>query len=253
MKSLGKIVLFVTVTFLVWSLWAPEVYAAGISRGARSSAPMFTGNMALGIGFSTVSASQDDLNSAIDAAHSADSSVSTKSLGSAYEFFVNWIYHLDNSTYAFVFRPSYFMQSATGSGNAGSYDYKLTGYTVFPMMRIYPLENNFIHFFMQGGLGYGSLGGDIQAGASSLTFSGSAFGAIGGIGVDFCFTEVHCLTIEGNMRYLPIARNLSTGGTCTSIPGISQCGNSSEVEHNSSDLSTTMSGIQGVVAYTMNF
>lgn len=252
MKSLGKVVLFLTVTLLVWSLWTPEVFAAGISRSSRSSAPVFTGDMALGIGLSTVSASQDDLNGAIDDAHTS-AAASTKNLGSAYELFVNWIYHLDNSSYAFVLRPSYFMQSATGSGTGGSYDYKLTGYTLFPMFRLYPLENSFIHFFMQGGLGYGALGGDIQAGASSLTFKGSAFGAVGGIGVDFCFTEVHCLTIEGNMRYLPIERNVSTGGTCTSIPGISQCGNSTEVERNSNDLKTTMSGVQGAVAYTMNF
>lgn len=255
MNSFGKIVLFIAATLLAWGLWTPEAFALSSGRSGRaSSSPMFTGDMALGIGLSYTSASQDDLNGAIDDANtSTTGGISTKNLGAAWELWVNWIYRLERSNYAVVFRPSYFTQSTTGSGNGGSYDYKLNGYTFFPMFRLYPLENSFIHFFMQGGLGYGALNGDIQAGANSLTFKGSAFGAVGGIGVDFCFTDVHCLTIEGNLRYLPIERNISTGGTCTNMPGMSQCGNSSEVERNGNDLKTSMSGVQGIVGYTMMF
>lgn len=109
---------------------------------------------------------------------------------------------------------------------------------------------------MQTGLGYGNLSGSITAGSRNLDFKGSAFGAMGGIGVEFCFTDSHCMTVEGNIRYMPIERNLSTGGSCSSasdIPGISQCGGSGEVERNNNDLQTTMSGVQGLIGYTMNF
>lgn len=254
MKSFGKIILFITATLVVWSLWTPDAYA---QRRGLSTRGGFSGDMALGIGFSYTGVSQDDLNSAIDNANTSTAGgISTKNLGSAYELFVNFIYRMERSSYALVFRPSYMTQSTTGSGSTGSFDYKLNGYTVFPMFRLYALENDFIHFFMQGGLGYGSLSGDITAGPSNLTFSGSAFGAVGGIGVDFCFTEAHCLTVEGNMRYLPIERNISTGGNCSAsqtIPGISQCGSSMEVERNNNDLKTSMSGVQGILAYTLKF
>lgn len=222
-------------------------------RGAVSG-PMFTGAMSLGLGISTVGATQSDLNDVIDADVAANGA-NTKNLGSAYEFFAQWTYRFDRSNYALVLRPSYFMQEQSGSAANGSHDYKLNGYTIFPIFRLYALENAFIHFFLQGGLGYGSLEANITAGPQSLKFKGSAFGVMGGIGADFCFTETHCLTVEGNMRYLPIERNVTSGGTCTSgsMAGISQCGGNTEVERNNSDLGTTMSGIQGAVSYTMNF
>jgi hypothetical protein len=144
------------------------------------------------------------------------------------------------------------MQTADGGG----YKYDLKGFTIFPMFRLYALENYFIKFYFQTGLGYGNLDGSISApNGHSVDFKGGAFGAVGGIGVDFCFTDAHCLTVEGNMRYLPIERNLATGGNCSGgdIPGVSQCGSGNEIERNGSDLKTTMSGIQGLIGYTMNF
>lgn len=220
----------------------------------RRGSPSLAGDMALGIGISTVSAGQDDLNGAIDDAVTSNGA-STKNLGSAWEIAANWMYRFERTMYAMLIRPSYFMQSTDGSGTGGSYDYKLTGYTVFPIFRLYALENNFIQFFLQAGLGYGSLSGDITAGTQTLQFKGSAFGAMGGIGVDFCFTEAHCVTVEGNLRYLPIERNVSSGGNCTdgSISGISQCGGTKEVERAGADLKTTMSGVQGLIGYTMKF
>jgi hypothetical protein len=106
---------------------------------------------------------------------------------------------------------------------------------------------------MQGGLGYGSLKGSLDINANTVDFEGSAFGAMGGMGVDFCFTEAHCLTIEGNVRYLPIERNKVTGGNCTTMTGTTQCTVGSELEINDKDAGTTMSGIQGLIGYTMNF
>jgi len=251
MRTLNKVGLFLSTVLLLSLVSAQDANAQrrfGSSRG-------LTGDMALGIGISTVSAGQDDLNGAIDDAVS-QRSASTKNLGNAWEFYANWSYRFSGTMYAFVFRPSYFTQKTEGSGTGGSYDYSLTGFTVFPIFRIYPLENSFIKFYMQTGLGYGSLNGSITAGDKSLDFKGSAFGAMGGIGVDFCFTDAHCLTVEGNLRYMPIERNITSGGNCTTgsdIPGISQCGGSSEVERGNSDLRTTMSGVQGLIGYTMNF
>lgn len=244
MKMFHRFGLF-TCTVLILSFFLAQEANA---RGGAS------GNMALGVGISTVSANQADINGAIDDAIS-QSAANTKNLGSAWEFYANWSYRFSGTMYAVLFRPSYFMQSTTGSGTGGSFDYSLNGFTLFPMFRLYPLENAYIKFFMQTGLGYGNVAGSINAGAQSLNFKGSAFGAMGGIGVDFCFTPSHCVSVEGNLRYMPIERNLTSGGNCTdgSIPGISQCGGGSEVERNGADLQTTLSGVQGLIGYTMNF
>ncbi|MFS4458268.1 hypothetical protein [Bdellovibrio sp. HCB2-146] len=251
MKAVRKTGLFLSTVVLFSTLTVQDAFAQS-RRGGGSALP--TGSHSIGIAISTVNAGQDDLNGVIDDLHTDGSTLAdTKDLGSAWEITANWIYRFDRTMYAFVFRPSYFTQKSEGSGTGGSYDVSLTGFTVFPIFRMYPLENSFIKFFMQGGLGYGSLKGQIDAGASNLGFEGSAFGAMGGIGVDFCFTDAHCLTIEGNIRYLPIERNKVTSGNCTTLPGTSQCTNGSELERNNKDLQTTMSGVQGLVGYTMNF
>ncbi len=239
---------------IVMTLIVLSVSTSFAARRGGGGSSFFSGDHSLGIGISNVSANQEDINKAIDDANTETAGgISTKNLGSGLEFFVNWIIRFERSMYSLVLRPGYFTQNATGSGNNQSFDYKFTGLTLFPMMRITPLENDFIKFFMQMGLGYGSLDGDVQAAGSSLKFSGSAFGAIGGLGVDFCFTGAHCLTIEGNVRYLPISRNSASAGCAGSIPGLSQCGTGQEVERAQSDLQTTLSGVMGVLAYTLNF
>lgn len=252
MSAFKRTSLFISTILITSLLSMQDANAAGRGGGGGRG---LSGDMLLGIGFSTVSAGQSDLNGAIDDA-AASASANTKNLGSAWDIFVNWGIRFSGTPYAFIFRPSYFMQKTEGSGTGGNFDYNLTGYTVFPIFRLYPLENSFIKFYMQGGLGYGSLNGEITAGSKSLQFNGSAFGAVGGIGVDFCFTDAHCLTIEGNLRYMPIERNVTTGGNCSTsgdIPGVSQCGGASEVERAGADLKTTMSGVQGLIGYTMNF
>lgn len=250
MRTLNKLSLFVSTALLLSMFLAQDANAL-----RRTTRPNLSGDMSLGFGLSVVTAGQDDVNGVIDDNNKATPGTNIQTLGSAWEFYANWAYRFSNSTYAFVFRPSYFMQSTDGNGPNGNYKFDLTGYTVFPMFRIYPLENSFIRFYMQTGLGYGSLSGSIKAGPNDLEFKGSAFGAMGGIGAEFCFSDAHCLTVEGNLRYMPIERNLTTGGNCTNgtIDGISQCGGSSEVERNNSDLKTTMSGVQGLIGYTMNF
>lgn len=251
-------VAFTKASIFVSTLLAVSMFALQDANAQRRSSrgASLSGDMALGLGISTVSAGQNDVNSLIDAAAEGAATSNTKNLGSAWELYANWVYRFSGTMYSFVLRPSYFTQTSEGSGTDGNYDYKLTGYTVFPIFRLYPLENSFIKFYMQGGLGYGSLSGDITAGTKNLAFKGSAFGAMGGIGVDFCFTDAHCLTVEGNLRYMPIERNLTTGGNCSAandVPGVSQCGGSSEVERDGKDLATTMSGVQGLIGYTMHF
>ncbi|MNT02313.1 hypothetical protein D3C72_1368060 [compost metagenome] len=254
MNFLGKAGLFAFSALLITLFFMQDANAQLAGRSAFGRSPTMGGNMSLGLGLSTVGVSQDDMNGAMDDAHTSKNS-NTKNLGSAWEIFAQWVYRYERSSYALVIRPSYFTQSEQGSGDDGDYDYKLSGFTLFPMFRLYALENSFIHFFMQTGLGYGQLAGEITAGSQSLDFKGGAFGAVGGIGVDFCFTDAHCVTVEGNLRYLPIERNITTGGNCTdgSIPGISQCGGGKEVERDGNDLKTSMSGVQGSIGYTFNF
>lgn len=216
-----------------------------LARGGGGS-----GSHSMEFGLALLSAGQDDINSMIKTAR-AGSAASTSDMGSAYELFAQYQYRFSGTMFSILFRPSYVMQSTTGSGTGGSFDYKLSGFTFFPMFRLYPLENDFIRFFMQTGLGYGRLSGEITEGASSISFAGGNFGATGGIGVDFCFTPSHCLTIEGNIRYLPIERNVAS--SVTGSPGLSQAVNGQEVEINGADLKTTLSGIQGILAYTLNF
>lgn len=213
------------------------------------------GGHSVSFGLSLVTADQKDLNSIGDAiGNTYPGAFGMKSLGSAYEFFGQYQYRFSGSMFAMIFRPSYFMQSTSGSCGGASCDIKLSGLALFPMLRIVPLENSFIKFFMQGGVGFGSLTTSISEGAAaaSAKFSGSAYGGQAGIGADFCFTPSHCLTIEGNIRYLPVERNTYDSQSGTFTGGFSNSG-SSEVERNNSDVSTTMSGIQGVIAYTLNF
>lgn len=239
MSILKKSMLYAVLSVLVWAFTAQTAFARGGGGGH---------SMEFGLGL--LSAGQDDINTMIKNAR-AGSAATTSDMGSAYELFTQYQYRFSGTMFSMLFRPSYVIQSATGSGTGGSFDYKLTGFTLFPMFRLYPLENDFIRFFMQTGLGYGRISGDITEGAASIAFAGGNFGAIGGLGVDFCFTPSHCLTIEGNIRYLPVERNIAS--SVSGSPGLSQATKDQEVEINGSDLKTTLSGIQGILAYTLNF
>ena len=230
-----------TFTFVVAALLLCSSFAEAQRRGGRGA----SGDVKFNIGLALTTADQTDLNKAMDTANT-NLGGTAKNFGSAYEFFGSYIYRFDRSMYSFVFRPSYMMQ------NSG--DYKLSGFTAFPMLRLTPLENSFIKFFMQGGVGYGSLSGEWKNSADNFQFKGSAFGATAGIGVDFCVFESSCITIEGNARYLPIERNVvSSSSACTTTNGFDQCDGGQELEAGSSDVKTTMSGIQGAIAWTFGF
>ena len=210
---------------------------------------------AFGAFFSSTSASQDDVNTLIARVNQV-SPITATPMGSAYELVFHYSYQFGRSMYALEIRPSYFYQRSDGSGTGGDYKYGLTGFTLFPSLRITPLANKFIKFFFHFGLGYGSLSGDLQEASESIKYGGAAFGAMLGLGTEFCFTKNHCMGVEGNFRYLPIVRNIvsSTSGDLTDNGGnITQHGDTQEFEFDNKDVITTMSGIMGMVGYIYRF
>jgi hypothetical protein len=231
--------IFIIFVFIVTALFAiPSAFAKG-------------GGHSIGLGLGITSATQKDLNSVIDTVNTS-TGANTKNLTSAYEFDVQYGYRFSGSIFGLVFRPSYFTASGKGSAGTTSYNYELSGYSFFPMIRLTPLENKFIKFFLQSGVGIGYMSGKVVQGVNEMTFAGSSFGASAGLGAEFCFTDNHCMTVEGNVRYLPIERNSANKLTGT-MTGFSQAAAGREVEAGNNDMGTTMSGIQGRLAYTLNF
>lgn len=244
-----KIVIFFSISLVLFLLGSE--YAEAKGRGASIS-----GDSAISFGISVISSQQKDLNSLIDYVNTNSGGVSTKDMSSAYDFHLQYMFRFSGTMFGLAFRPSYFMQSTSGSGNTvGDYKHELTGYTFFPLLRLYPLENNFIKFFLQAGIGYGYLKGKLTQGSASLDYSGSNFGGQAGLGAEFCFSTSSCIGIEGNVRYLPITRSTvdSVSGTFATGTGLSQQANGRELEYDGNDLATTMSGIQGVISYIYNF
>ncbi len=205
-----------------------------------------SGGSSLGIGIITTSPSQNDLEAHINSKNTTTGQFTNK-FGSGLEFAGYYQYRFSSSAYAIQFRPSYFMQSASGGGST----YSLSAFTFFPMIRIHLLENNVVKFFIQAGLGYGMQNGKVDQPGASLSFKSDAFGAAGGLGAAFCFTPAHCAVVEGNLRYLPFQRNVitATSGTITPAGGTAD----EEFELNNRDIKTSMSGIQGGLMYQFNF
>lgn len=227
-------VIFITVFISIVLLLSNDVFAA---RGGGGS----SGNSSFGGGFIYGSPSQDDLNNFV----SDQALAGTQSLGSAYEIWAQYSYRFSGTMWGMNFRPGYFMQKASGSG----VEVSLTGLTFFPMLRIYALENDFIHFFFQVGVGYGNVSVTISKPGSSGTYDGSTFGGMGGIGVAFCFSTTHCVTIEGNGRYLPIQPITGSGNT------LAQSGwqTNGELERNNNDVKVSLGGFQAALGYEFHF
>ena len=225
----------------LFSLFSVSALAAG---GGGSSIGFFIG---------TTGSTQTDMNSLIDTQNSgSDGPISAGKLTSAYEFSGHWSYRFSNIM-GLHFRPSCSTQTTDGTGTAGSYDYGITGFTLFPMMRLFLLENNYIKFFTQVGIGWGFANGVIQEPGLKVEFSGNASGFIGGIGAEFCIATVHCINVEGNFRYLPIERmTVDSASGSNAGSGLSQY-LSGEIELGDHDLASSMSGIMGVLGYTYYF
>ena len=241
-------------TLALVSLLIVETSEAQSRRSKRGGKGVFAGgSFSIGGGFAFANADQTGLNALIDSAK-ANASSSVSKFSSATEFLGYATFRFANGFTAVQLRPSIFQQSTSGSGTDGAHKYELSGYTIFPMARIIPLSNDFIDFYMQGGLGYGKLDGTIRNGAKSANFSGSAFGAQVGLGAEFCFVPEHCVNVEGNYRYLPIERNVVSSTSNPGPWGTTQTTADSELEDaNQRDIATTMSGVSGLISYTYNF
>ena len=229
---------------------AQESFAAKKKGGKGAFAG---GSLSVGLGLAVATADQDGLNQLVQAAKVARSSTAG-TLSSATEYMAHVTFRFSNNLVALQIRPSYFLQDSSGNGSDGSYEYSLSGTSIFPLIRIIPLSNDLIDFYMQFGLGYGNLNGKIRNGARSLEFKGGNFGTQFGLGADFCFLPDHCFGIEGNYRYLPIPRNIVTSSSGAVPEGVSQNTADRELEDASfNDVATKLSGISGVLMYTFNF
>ncbi len=235
-----------TATLMLFSVNSQAAKKRG-GKGAFAGGSLSVG---FGVGFAT--AEQTGINDIIKNAKSTNQAT-TSELKSATEYSLQGTFRFSNGFVAIQLRPTYFTQSESGTGTAGTYSYELSGFTVFPLVRLIPLSNDLIDFYMQAGLGYGKLSGDMTNGSSKISFTGSNFGLQAGLGADFCFVPDHCVGIEGNYKYLPIQRNITTATSGIPGNGISQAAIDQELEVNGSDMGTTFSGISGTVSYTYNF
>lgn len=217
------------------------------AMAAKGRGAAIGGDSAIGLGIMSLSAEQSDLNYVADQIN-ASTAGAAKTMGSALEFYVQYVLRFSGSMFSLVFRPSYMSQEGSGSTTTS----KITAYTIFPLLRMTPLENSFIKFYLQGGVGYGQASGVLSNSGGKISYNGGAFGAIAGLGAEFCFTANHCMNIEGNARYLPIQRSVVDSGS-GSITGISQGSTGRELEINNNDAQVTLSGIQGLIGYTYNF
>jgi hypothetical protein len=239
-----KILLLVSALFI-----SANVFAASSSGETWS----------VGVLGGIVTSTQSDLNTLITRANTRVGGISTGQFGNAYEFGGYIQRRLNGSIIALQLRPSYYMASTTGTGTGGTFAYSLTGYTVAPLIKLYILESAGVKLYLVGGINYGILNGKIQEASATVEFKGSNVGYQGGIGTLFCFGQkgAHCISLEGNVRYLFIERNLvssSTGTFSQSNPAsVSQSGNGQELELDQKDLATTMSGVQGLLGYQYNF
>lgn len=216
-------------------------------------------NWSIGLLGNIVTSNQSDMNTLITRANVRVGGVTTQPFGNAYEFGGYIQRRLTGSGIALQLRPSYFTTSTSGTGAGGAFNYSLTGYAVAPLLKYYILENTSVKLYLIGGINWGLLTGKIQEASGSVTFSGSNVGYQGGLGTLFCFGSkgAHCLTLEGQVRYLYIERNVASeaSGSFSSSnpPSLSQGTVNREVELDQKDLATSMTGVQGVVGYQFNF
>jgi Outer membrane protein beta-barrel domain len=237
-------------TLIVTILLSTNAFALKKAGGGRA---FKGGTLSIGVGIGMGSFEQDGLNEAIRNAKT-NSGATTGEMNSAVEYMGFATYRFANNIIALQIRPAFFSQTSNGSGTGGAFDYSLTGYSVFPLVRFIPLSNDIIDFYLQGGLGYGNLKGTITNGARKVEFGGSSFGTQVGVGADFCFLPEHCFGVEGNYRYLPVERNKVTSASGALPDGIGQGSVNHELENSSGDdVGTKLSGITGVVTYSFNF
>lgn len=224
------------------------VVALGLTVSQTSMAQLFEGSFSLGATLGITANDQGDINE-LQRRANARATISTSSLGNAWEFAGIFQYRYNGSFLALQLRPTYFFQSEDGTDSGGAkYEYGVSGYTVFPVAKFHMLESDSIKFYSQLGIGYGVASGVIQEDTAKVEFSGGDLGYMAGLGAEFCFLKSHCVMIEGNYRFLEIDRVTSDSSSGTFASGsISQA--TGEVEYDNKDLAVDLSGIQGFVGY----
>jgi Outer membrane protein beta-barrel domain len=230
------------------------IFVLSLMVSVSSWAQGGTGNWAFGGALGITASSQDDINSAISQANAGEGGISTGQLGNAWELYGFIQYRFGGSWLAFQLRPTYFTQSEDGKNGSGeTYEYSVNGYSVFPIARFYMLENNYIKFFSQLGIGFGVVNGEHKEEGNSIKYHGADMGYLLGLGAEFClWGGPHCISVEGNMRYLSVDRVVADSATGT-LYGLSQASANQEVETGNNDLQVTMSGIQGFLGYAFHF
>lgn len=218
------------------------------------------GDYSLGFHLGLVGSTQSQMNDLIKRANTRNGGITTGELNSAYEAAVSLQYRFSGTIYALQLRPSYFYQKQSGKGSGGAFKYGLTGFTIFPIFRLYPLENEYMRFFMQLGLGYGRVMGNIEENNTaapthgSVDFDGGAFGSLAGLGAEFCYEKVHCFSLEGTYRYLTYERVIASSANGAFATGsLDQAANDKEVEVDGADLSARMGGLIFMMGYTYSF
>jgi len=220
---------------------------AGLVLPTESAWARGKAGWSLGANLGFINADQKDFNSEIEAVNSG-----AKEFGNAWEFNGHISYRMSGSL-ALSFRPSYFMYADEDGTNT---KYALSGFTIFPMLKWYMLEDAAIKFYSQFGIGYGRLSGEIESGGGTAEFSGGNLGYMAGLGAEFCFfSGSHCLNVEGGMRFLSVDRFMvdAAGGSFGGQTRITQGELDKELEINGRDFAATMSGILGMVGYTLYF
>ncbi len=208
----------------------------------------------LGANLGIATSDQKDINTLITRAVTRESGLGVSQLGNAWDINLMFTYRV-TSMIALQLRPGFYYMGEDGSGTSGSFDYSVTGFTLFPVFRLYLLENNYVAFFTNLSLGWGYASGSVKEGDAKADFSGSNLGYMLGLGAEFCFFGgSHCMNIEGNFRYLDIERVIasSSSGSFAS-DSLTQASSSSEVEINERDLGLNMSGVVGLLGYIYYF
>ena len=206
------------------------------------------GGWSMGVNLGFINADQDDMNKVINA---AAATTGASEFGNAWELNAHISYRMSGSSLALSFRPSYFLyDDEEGTGAT----YSLSGFSLFPMLKWYMLEDQTIKFYSQFGIGYGQINGEIDKGADFVEFSGGNFGYMAGLGAEFCFAGgSSCINVEGNIRFLAVERFEADSGSNTSFDGITQSQSGREVELNNKDLAASMSGVLAMIGYTLYF
>ncbi len=203
----------------------------------------------------TSTGDQTDIITLISDANTRVGGISTSKMSSGLEYSGFWSYRFSGSMVALQLRPSYFSFSETGSDGASNpYNYEVSGFTIFPVLRFNVLESKIFKFFVNAGVGWGFVNGTVTEAAVKVEYSGNAMGSLAGLGAEFCFAGTsHCMTVEGNLRYLPIER--TTVDAVTGAPAAIHTGTAlnGEYEINNSDVGVSLSGIMGSVGYTYYF